>query len=108
MRELKDSGVEWIGKIPSGWKVQRAKTYFKQTNTRGNQNLVLLAATQKYGMFPQDMIEGVVKVKEDTDLQNFKTVHKGDFVISLRSFQGGFECLIMRAYVLQLIKHFML
>ena len=91
MRELKNSGVEWIGKIPSGWKVQRAKTYFKQTNTRGNQNLVLLAATQKYGMFPQDMIEGVVKVKEDTDLQNFKTVHKGDFVISLRSFQGGFE-----------------
>lgn len=91
MREMKDSGVEWIGVIPAGWKVQRAKTYFKQTNTRGNQNLVLLAATQKYGMFPQDMIEGVVKVKEDTDLQNFKTVHKGDFVISLRSFQGGFE-----------------
>ena len=33
----------------------------------------------------------VVKVKDDTDLSTFKTIHKGDFCISLRSFQGGFE-----------------
>ena len=33
----------------------------------------------------------VVKVKDDTDLSTFKTIHKGDYCISLRSFQGGFE-----------------
>ena len=42
-------------------------------------------------MLPQSKIEGVVQVKEDADLQQFRTVHKKDFVISLRSFQGGFE-----------------
>ena len=88
---MKDSGVEWMGQIPEKWKVQRAKTLFLQRLTKGNQYTVLLAATQKHGMLPQSEVEGVVQVKEDADLQQFRTVHKNDFVISLRSFQGGFE-----------------
>ena len=80
-----------MGEIPSHWKLERAKWHFTSRNERGNDTPVLLAATQKYGMYPQDMVEGVVKVAEGTDVQQFRTVHKGDFVISLRSFQGGFE-----------------
>ena len=91
MREMKNSGVEWIGQIPKGWELRRAKTLFTQRNSKGNEIEVLLSPTQKYGVVPQSQLEGVVQVKEDTDLQMFKTVHKGDFVISLRSFQGGFE-----------------
>jgi type I restriction enzyme S subunit len=91
MREMKDSGIEWIGQIPKGWKLRRAKTLFTQRNSKGNGTEVLLSPTQKYGVVPQSQLEGVVQVKEDTDIQMFKTVHKGDFVISLRSFQGGFE-----------------
>lgn len=88
---MKDSGIEWMGLIPSHWNIERAKFNFTQTNNRGNTTQVLLAASQKYGMCPQNMLEGVVKVAESTDLQQFKTVHINDFVISLRSFQGGFE-----------------
>lgn len=91
MREMKDSGIEWIGQIPKGWELRRAKTLFTQRNSKGNGIEVLLSPTQKYGVVPQSQLEGVVQVKEDTDLQMFKTIHKGDFVISLRSFQGGFE-----------------
>ena len=91
MREMKDSGVEWIGQIPERWQLRRAKTLFTQRNSKGNKIEVLLSPTQKYGVVPQSQLEGVVQVKEDTDLQMFKTIHKGDFVISLRSFQGGFE-----------------
>lgn len=91
MREMKDSGIEWIGQIPKGWELRRAKTLFTQRNSKGNGIEVLLSPTQKYGVVPQSQLAGVVQVKEDTDLQMFKTVHKGDFVISLRSFQGGFE-----------------
>ena len=91
MREMKDSGIEWIGQIPKGWELRRAKTLFTQRNSKGNEIEVLLSPTQKYGVVPQSQLEGVVQVKEDTNLQMFKTVHKGDFVISLRSFQGGFE-----------------
>lgn len=88
---MKDSGVDWIGEIPVHWELIKARWVFKQRNSKGNENEVLLSATQKFGMFPQDEIEGTVKVKADTNLQLFKTVHKNDFVISLRSFQGGFE-----------------
>ena len=88
---MRDSGIPWAGIIPSHWKVVRAKYYFIQTNERGNKEPVLLASSQKYGICPQDWLDGVVKVSEEADIQKFKTIHKGDFVISLRSFQGGFE-----------------
>ena len=88
---MKNSGIDWIGMIPNDWCVEKGKHVFAQRNTKGNETPVLLAATQKSGMIPQSLLEGVVQVKLDTDLQTFKTVHVGDFVISLRSFQGGFE-----------------
>jgi type I restriction enzyme S subunit len=87
----KDSGIAWIGEIPSEWKVEKARHLFTQRNSRGNDTPVLLSATQLHGMYPQHLLEGVVQVHKDTDLQTFKTVHKNDYVISLRSFQGGFE-----------------
>ena len=90
-RKMKDSGIEWIGEIPEGWEVVKAKYLFAQRNEKGNSALVLLSPTQKYGVIPQSQLEGVVQVKESTDLRAFKTIHIGDFVISLRSFQGGFE-----------------
>ena len=90
-RKMKDSGIEWIGEIPEGWEVVKAKYLFAQRNEKGNSALVLLSPTQKYGVIPQSQLEGVVQVKETTDLRAFKTIHIGDFVISLRSFQGGFE-----------------
>lgn len=89
--EYKDSGVDWIGEIPAGWEVRRAKTIFTLRKTKGNKSLVQLAATQDQGMIPQSMLDSVVKIAQDSDLSQFRTVHKGDFVISLRSFQGGFE-----------------
>lgn len=91
MRKMKDSGIEWIGEIPEGWEVIKAKYLFAQRNEKGNSALVLLSPTQKYGVIPQSQLEGIVQVKENTDLRVFKTIHIGDFVISLRSFQGGFE-----------------
>lgn len=89
--KMRDSGVEWIGMVPSHWEIVRARAHFRQTNERGNQTPILLAASQKFGVCPQDQLEGVVKVSAGTDLQQFKTVHRNDFIISLRSFQGGFE-----------------
>ena len=93
----KDSGFEWIGKTPSHWMFIKGKYLFAQRNSKGNRkSLELLSPSQKFGVIPQTLLEtlttqNVVKVKEDTDLASFKTIHKGDFCISLRSFQGGFE-----------------
>lgn len=87
----------WVDKVPRSWKFYKGKYIFGERFEKGNdKNLELLSPTQKYGVIPQtlyDELSGMraVKVKEDTDLSGFKTVHKGDFCISLRSFQGGFE-----------------
>ena len=94
---MKDSGIDWIGKIPDEWEIEKGKRIFAQRNERGNTiNLELLSPTQKYGVIPQTLYEelttySAVKLKEGTDLSQLKTVHKGDYCISLRSFQGGFE-----------------
>ena len=95
MREMKDSGFDWIGETPSDWQLIKGKYIFKQRNSKGNSFcLQLLSPSQKFGVVPQTLLEelttqNVVKVKEDTDLSAFKTIHIGDFCISLRSFQGG-------------------
>jgi len=97
MRKMVYSGYEWLGVIPASWKLKKGKYLFCQRNTKGNtKNLQLLSPTQHFGVIPQEMLEeltsaNVVKVKDDTDLATFKTIHEGDFCISLRSFQGGFE-----------------
>lgn len=87
----KDSGIAWIRSIPNEWNVEKARNIFKLRNSKGNEIPILLSATQLNGMYPQHLLEGVVLVKQNTDLQTFRTVHKNDFIISLRSFQGGFE-----------------
>lgn len=96
-RKMKDSGIEWIGEIPENWNIQRGKYLFEQKSEHGNkQALVLLSPTQNYGVIPQELYEklsgfSAVKLNEKTDLNTLKTVHNGAFIISLRSFQGGFE-----------------
>ena len=97
MRKMIGSGVEWIGEIPNSWELEKGKYVFIQKNERGNTIcLQLLSPTQKYGVIPQDKYEELsgmkaVKLNEKVDLSELKTVHKGAFCISLRSFQGGFE-----------------
>ncbi len=95
--EMRESGIGWIDRIPKSWSTRRAKYLFKQRNEKGNESILeLLSPTQKYGVIPQSKYEEItgasaVKTNENTDLASFKTIHKGDFCISLRSFQGGFE-----------------
>lgn len=95
--EMKDSGEEWVGIIPASWEMKKGKYLFEQRNLRGNLiELQLLSPTQKYGVIPQSHYEelsgmNTVKLNEKADLMLLKTIHRGDYCISLRSFQGGFE-----------------
>ena len=87
---LKPSGVEWLGDIPARWAIVRTKSIFRQRNEKGFPDQPLLAATQTMGVLRKDRYDNrtVVPLK---DLHLLKLVRKGDFVISLRSFQGGIE-----------------
>ena len=52
--------------------------------------LPILAITQEHGAIPRDLIDYHVSVSEQS-LTGYKVVEVGDFIISLRSFQGGIE-----------------
>lgn len=73
-----------------GWIRLGAGEIFKSVSVKGFDNEELLSATQDRGMIPRTMLEGRVTMPT-TGTESFKLVEIGDFVISLRSFQGGLE-----------------
>lgn len=66
------------------------KLFKSITNKNHNSDLPILAITQDQGAVPRDQIEYNVTVT-DKSLSNYKVVEVGDFIISLRSFQGEIE-----------------
>lgn len=88
--KMKDSGVEWLGEIPSHWELRKMKFSFDERSDKGYPSLPLLAATQNHGVIRKDNYENRT-VEAYKSLDTLKLVEEGDFVISLRSFQGGIE-----------------
>lgn len=59
-------------------------------NKNHNSDLPILAITQENGAIPREIINYNVIVS-DKSIEGYKVVEIGDFIISLRSFQGGIE-----------------
>lgn len=73
------------------WEVKRAKEVFRNhSNKKHNGDLPILAITQDKGTVYRDSIDLDIKSSE-ASIKSYKIVEKGDFIISLRSFQGGIE-----------------
>ncbi|MBB7066422.1 restriction endonuclease subunit S [Escherichia coli] len=92
--EYRDSGVEWLGEIPRTWQAYTGKRLFSSVRTPALSNDEQLAASQKYGVIPQTLMmqlndSKVMLALKGTD--SFRHVEKNNFVISLRSFEGGME-----------------
>lgn len=92
--EYRDSGVEWLGEIPRTWQAYTGKRLFSSVRTQALSNDEQLAASQKYGVIPQTLMmqlndSKVMLALKGTD--SFRHVEKNNFVISLRSFEGGIE-----------------
>ena len=86
----KDSGVQWIGEIPNHWDKRKMKYLFTERSEKNHSEEPVLCATQSQGVIPQSMYDNRVVVV-NKGFENLKFVRVGDFVISLRSFQGGIE-----------------
>lgn len=103
--KFKDSGVQWLGEIPQHWKIRKLKFVFKETSIKNRGNMIQLAATQSNGVVPKDTLIYKSVQAVTSDLNSFKFVKKNNFVISLRSFEGGiehsnFEGIISPAYTI--------
>jgi type I restriction enzyme S subunit len=92
--EYKDSGSQWLGYIPSQWTIFDGKRIFNKRSELALDEDEQLAASQKYGVIPQSLMMQLNDSKVMLALKgtsSFRHVDKNDFVISLRSFEGGIE-----------------
>lgn len=71
------------------WK-QGNEVFDAISNKSHNSDLPILAITQEHGAIPRDFINYQVQVT-DGSVASYKVVEEGDYIISLRSFQGGIE-----------------
>jgi type I restriction enzyme S subunit len=91
---MKPSGIEWLGEIPAHWGVCQSRRMFVVRSEPALPTDQMLSASQKYGvLFQSDFVEleGRRVVEVIKGVENLKHVEPDDFIISMRSFQGGIE-----------------
>ena len=82
--------MQWLKEIPSHWEERKMKYCFSERSEKNHPDEPILCATQSQGVIPQSMYANRVVVV-NKGFEGLKLVKKGDFVISLRSFEGGIE-----------------
>jgi type I restriction enzyme, S subunit len=93
-QNLKESGMNWLGQIPRHWKLLGGKRLFTNRRSSAGEDDDQLAASQKHGVIPQSRMMQLNDAKVMLALKgtsSFRHVEPEDFVISLRSFEGGIE-----------------
>lgn len=91
---MKDSGIEWLGDIPDNWGIFKGKRIFMSVRNPAFDKDEHLAVSQKYGVLPQSLMVNLTDsrvVLALKGLDSFRHVDVDNFVISLRSFEGGIE-----------------
>lgn len=81
---MKDSGVDWIGKVPAHWDIQCIGTAFEERNEKVNDTDYLPLSVSMGGIVPQ--MKSVAKTNNN---ENRKRVAVGDYVINSRSDRRG-------------------
>jgi type I restriction enzyme, S subunit len=80
-----------FGEFIEDWDMRYGNEIFKIiSNKNHNSDLPILAISQKFGAIPREMIDYRITVTSNS-VSSYKVVDVGDFIISLRSFQGGIE-----------------
>jgi len=88
----KDSGVQWLGQIPSHWAVKHLRNFLTMFSEKGFGDTQLLSVTREKGVILRDKED-----KEENhnyvpdDLSGYKHLMPGDFVINkMKSWQGSY------------------
>lgn len=88
------SSPAWLRALPSGWESQAPKALFRERRDPSAPDDIHLTPSQSFGVIPQaEYMErtGTRVVLNLTGQDSMKRVERDDFIIHLRSFQGGIE-----------------
>ena len=72
------------------WKICKAESLFRNITDKNHPDDTVLTIVQGKGTLPRDKSGRNIHY-DDASLSNYKRVEKGDFIIHLRSFEGGLE-----------------
>lgn len=100
---MKDSGIPWIGEIPSHWDTCFIKQVMRNKSVKGYPDEQVLSLYREYGVVPKDSRDDNHNTTSE-DTSGYKLVDEGDFVINkMKAWQGsmavsGFRGIISPAY----------
>ncbi len=90
---MKDSGVDWLGKVPAGWNVYRIANLYDERNESGEDSLPILSVSINTGISDHEVADEEqtrVFVRSE-DKTKYKRVHPGDLAYNMmRAWQGAF------------------
>jgi len=102
-KTMKDSGIPWIGEIPSHWDTCFIKQVMRNKSVKGYPGEQVLSLYRDYGVVPKDSRDDNHNVTSE-DTSGYKLVDVGDFVINkMKAWQGsmavsGYRGIISPAY----------
>ena len=101
---IKDSGVEWIGKVPEHWGVSAITNITNTVSTKNHPNEELLSVYRDYGVIIKSSRDDNHN-KAGQNLSNYKLVEPGFLVINkMKAWQGSlgvseFRGIVSPAYI---------
>lgn len=101
---MKDSGIEWVGSIPTSWTTTRIKNLLAEKSVKGRPDETVLSLYREYGIIPKDSRDDNHNVTS-SDTSSYKFIEVGDFVINkMKAWQGsmalsGYQGIISPAYL---------
>ena len=103
MREMKDSGAKWIGKIPVHWQSDKLKYHLNRKEPKNPGDMTVLSLYRELGVIPKDSRDdNHNQTSEDTS--KYKYVKPGNFVVNkMKAWQGSvavsnYEGIVSPAY----------
>lgn len=90
--KMKDSGVDWIGKIPEHWEVRKLRNCLRAVSIKNRADLPLLSITRERGVIIRNLDdqEGNHNFIPD-DLSGYKVIRKGEFGMNkMKAWQGSY------------------
>jgi type I restriction enzyme S subunit len=105
--QLRESGINWLGKVPAHWQTTRLGSLFREAADRGVEGLPMLSVSLHTGITDKELDDDEMarKVSRSEDRTLYKRVRPGDLVYNqMRAWQGAFgaariEGLVSPAYV---------
>ena len=92
-RAMKNSGVDWVGKVPAEWTVYRIANLYDERNENGEEDLPILSVSINTGISDHEVTddEQIRVFVRSEDKTKYKRVYPGDLAYNMmRAWQGAF------------------